>query len=125
MPWNRGHNTVWDATYSDIFATSSSTAAGRAAGEVALQAEERKREKYSSLGPSYTFLHFAVETSGVLGTEEAILFLKDLGRQFRDVTGDGNSYQYLLQGISGSKEEMPSPFWACPGSSQMPLTSLD
>ena len=31
---------------------------------------------------------------------EAVLFLKDLDRRIKDATGDCNSYQYLLQGIS-------------------------
>jgi len=41
----------------------------REAGAVADEAEQRKKQKYSSLATSHHFVPIAIETSGVFGSE--------------------------------------------------------
>ena len=100
IPWKRGRALVWDVTCADTFATSYVSLASTGAGQVANQAEQRKRQKYSDLATRcYTFVPIAVETSGVFG-EEAMQFFREVGRLTRLKSNDPKSFQYLCQKIS-------------------------
>ena len=46
---------------------------------MAVEVEQRKRSKYTSLDATYLFVPIVVENSGVVGPE-ALNFLPDLGR---------------------------------------------
>ena len=46
----------------------------REAGAVANEAEQRKKQKYSSLATSHHFVPIATETSGVFGSEAITFF---------------------------------------------------
>ena len=61
-----------------------------------MEAEQRKRSKYTSLDPTHQFIPFVVETSGVVGPE-ALNFLQDLGKRLRRAMGETKSRHYLLQ----------------------------
>ena len=50
-------------------------------------------------GLSHHFVPFAIETSGVFGYE-AVSLLEDIGRQIRAETGEPQSFQFFLQGVS-------------------------
>ena len=69
----------------------------REAGAVAIQAEERKKQKYSCLSSTHLFTPIAIESSGVFGTE-AISFVRELGLRLKNVTGDHEpaSRHYLI-----------------------------
>ena len=89
-PWNCGHVLVWNATCTDTYAPSHVALAAREAGAVAEQAEKRKTEKYGHLSVSHHFVPFACldqrhcHIGGPIGAE----------------TGEPQSFQFLLQGIS-------------------------
>ena len=87
---------MWDATY---LAPSYLTSASRKAGAVAVEAEQRKRSKHTSLDPTHLFIPFVVETSGVVGSE-ALNFLQDLVKRLRRATGEAKSRHNLLQRLS-------------------------
>ena len=90
---------MWDATSPDTFAPSYTLRATSEAGAVAALAEDRKKAKYICLEPTYSFTPIAVESSGVFGPL-TLEFLKDLGFRLKQVTGDDNSYTYLVQRLS-------------------------
>ena len=92
LPWKCGRVLVWDATCPDTYAPSHLALAAREAGVVAIQAEQRKTEKYAHLSASHHFVPFAIETSGVFG-------LEDIGRRIRAETGEPRSFQFLLKGF--------------------------
>jgi len=58
---------VWDVTCPDTLARSYHHQATIRAGAVADLAEERKTDKYSSLGAGYSFTPVAIETLGAMG----------------------------------------------------------
>ena len=91
---------MWDATCPDTFAPSYSTIAAQQVGAVAQQAEDRKMQKYKHLDSCYFFTPVAIETSGVFGPKTTVHFLKELGRQLRQVSGEANSFAYLTQRLS-------------------------
>ena len=71
-----------------------------APGAVANDVEQRKRTKYVSLAPvRYHFVPVATETLGSLG-DEAMQFLRDVGRRVAAETGEPRSLQFLLQRVS-------------------------
>ena len=55
VPWKNGKCLVWDVTCPDTFAPSYLSLSSREAGAVAIQAEERKKQKYSCLSSSHHF----------------------------------------------------------------------
>ena len=81
---------------SDTFAPSYLRLPLREAGAVAIQAEERKKKKYSCLSSTHLFTPIAIEPSGVFGTE-AISFVRELGLRLKNVTGEPASRHYLIQ----------------------------
>ena len=70
-----------------------------AACTVAVDAEDRKRAKYTALCDQYCFVPLAVETLGALG-EEAATFSRDIGRRIAVATGEPRSTQFLFQRLS-------------------------
>jgi glycerol uptake facilitator-like aquaporin len=65
-------------------------------GTVAIEAEERKRNKYACLSATYCFVPVAF---GALG--ETIMNLsRDLGRRIANVTGKRHATEFLLRRIS-------------------------
>ena len=62
-------------------------------------AESQKKTKYSNLLSSHVFTPVAIETSGVFGPKTEA-FIKELGRRLRQVTGDEQSHQHLVQRLS-------------------------
>ena len=80
LPWKCGRALVWDATCPDTYAPSHLALAAREAGVAAIQAEQRKTEKYAHLSASHHFVAFAIETSGVFGPE-VLSLLEDESEQ--------------------------------------------
>ena len=99
VPWKNGKLLVWDVTCPDTFAPSYTLSATSEPGAVAVLAEERKKAKYAHLDSSHSFTPIVVETSGVVGPQ-SLIFLKDLGRRLRQVSGEERSFSYLIQRIS-------------------------
>ena len=62
-PWKNGKCLVWDATCPDTFAPSYLRLSSREAGAVAIQAEERKKQKYSCPSSTHLFTPIAIESS--------------------------------------------------------------
>ena len=87
VPWSHGRCLVWDFTCPDTLAISHLHRASIAACTVAVDAEERKRAKYTALCDQYCFVPLAVETLGALG-EEAATFLRDIGRRIAVAAGE-------------------------------------
>ena len=95
VPWSFRRQLVCDVTTPDTFAPPYIVSATSEAGAVAAQAEERKKAKYISLAAPYSFCLIAIETSGVLGPQTAIL-IRDLGSRLREITGENKAHVYLL-----------------------------
>ena len=66
---------------------------------VAENAEALKSEKYKDLPSNYMFVPIAAETSGVLGPR-ILQFIKNLGRQIRNQTGEPKSTLYIIQRLA-------------------------
>ena len=99
MPWRCGRALAWDATCPDTYAPSHLRLATSEAGAVAEQAEMRKSVKYADLQASHHFVPVAIETSGVFG-QEALSFIRELGRRLRVKTGEPQSHFYLQQRVA-------------------------
>ena len=97
VPWKGGRALVWDATCPDTFAPSHITLAMREASAVANGAEQRKKQKYSSLMISHHFVPVAIETSGVFGSEAITSFKELLGQWTKFGSGDPHSFFFLMQ----------------------------
>ena len=69
------------------------------AGAVAALAESRKKAKYGSLDPAYSFTPIAIESSGACGPL-IMEFLRDFGNCVRQATSEESSFMYLLQRLS-------------------------
>ena len=80
LSWSHGRCLVWDFTCPDTLPISHLHRASIAACTVAVDAENRKRAKYTTLCDQYCFVSLAVETLGALG-EEAATFFRDIGRR--------------------------------------------
>jgi len=91
---------VWDFTCRDTLATSYlHRALIIAACTVAVDAEDRKRAKYTALCDQYCFVPLTVETLGALG-EEAATFFRDIGRRIAVAAGEPRSPQFLFQRLN-------------------------
>jgi len=66
---------------------------------VADLAEERKTNKYSSLGAGYSFTPVAIETLGAMG-KRSQAFVRELGHRVTQCTGEVKARTYLLQRLS-------------------------
>ena len=71
----------------------------RTSGAAASSAENRKRAKYEALAERYIFVPLGFETYGSWG-EEALDFIKSVGRKIALKTGDARSTSFLFQRIS-------------------------
>ena len=90
---------MWDATCLDNLAKSHTTIAVQQASAVALDAEHRKRLKYSHLDGSHHFVPVAVETLRAFG-KEARAFLRDVGHRTMLVNRNPLAHQYLVQRVA-------------------------
>ncbi|XP_061706793.1 uncharacterized protein LOC133517477 [Cydia pomonella] len=99
VPWKLGRPLVWDATCVDTLAPSHLPGTSSCAGRAASAAEDLKRRKYATLGSSYIFEAFGVETLGPWGPSARRLY-KYLGSRLIDATGDQRAGQYFAQRIS-------------------------
>ena len=82
-----------------IGATISVVNASLEPGSAAKAAEDRKKERYSTIAQRHIFIPVAVETTGVLGPAAAA-FLSELGRRITDATGDRREVSWLRQRVS-------------------------
>ena len=69
----------------------------REAGAVANGAEQRKKQKFSSLMISHHFVPIDIETSGVFGSEAITSFKELLGQWTKFESGDPDSFHFLIQ----------------------------
>jgi hypothetical protein len=99
LPWSNGRCLVWDFTCPDTLASSHLNRAVVGASSVANDAETRKSSKYSSLSALYQFTPIAIETLGAFG-DEAMTFLRDLGKRIAAVSAEPRSLQFMLQRLS-------------------------
>ncbi|XP_047998319.1 uncharacterized protein LOC125235776 [Leguminivora glycinivorella] len=99
VPWSMGRPLVWDATCVDTLAPSHVPGTKVGAGAAASLAEDLKRRKYVTLGSSYIFAAFGVETMGPWGPSARCLY-KELSKRLIDASGDQRAGQYLAQRIS-------------------------
>ena len=83
----------------DSFCLSHRQRCSTEAGAAAAFAEGEKEKKYSHLEHSYSFQPIAFETSGSIGPD-SMSFLKDLGRRIKMVTGEPQSFSFLMQRLS-------------------------
>ena len=93
IPWGSGKLLTCYFTCSDTLAPSNINV------NAAEEAEQRKRRKYQSLGPAYTFTPIACETLGGWGTEGRLLLTK-IGKLLRLHSGNPKESVYLFQRLS-------------------------
>ena len=99
IPWKNRKPIVWDATCPDTLARSYRHPATVKAGAVADLPEERKTDKYSSLGAGYSFTPVAIETFGAMG-KRSLTFVREVGHRVLQCTGEVKARTYLLQCLS-------------------------
>ena len=99
IPWINGRPILWDATCPDALARSYRHQATIRAGTVADLAEERKTDKYSSLGAGYSFTPVPIETLGAMG-KRSLAFVRKLGHRVMQCTEEVKARTYLLQHLS-------------------------
>jgi hypothetical protein len=99
MPWERGKCLVWDYTCPDTLAASHLDRSVLGAGVTASDAETRKRAKYGLLSAQHDFVPVAIETLGAYG-DDAMHFIRELGRRVAGVTHEPRSTMFLLQRLS-------------------------
>jgi len=99
IPWSHGRCLAWDVTVPDTVAASHLDRTSVTAGAAAEHAAELKVAKYADLLQYYDFVPISVETFGCW-SENALEFVKALGKRMSDVTGDPQETVYLLQRLS-------------------------
>ena len=99
IPWSQGRCLTWDVTVPDTLAASHLNRTSVIAGAAAEHAAELKIAKYSDLIPHYDFVAIAVETLGSW-SDNALMFVKTLGKRLTEATGDSQETVYLLQRLS-------------------------
>ncbi|XP_063538071.1 uncharacterized protein LOC134747375 [Cydia strobilella] len=87
VPWRMGRPLVWDATCVDTLAPSHLPGTSSNAGRAASMAEDLKRRKYATLGSSYIFEAFGVETLGPWGPSARRVY-KEIAARLIDATRD-------------------------------------
>ena len=99
MTWSRGQCLTWDFMCPDPLAASHLNRAVTGPGQVANDAEQRKKEKYSALSTQYKFVPIAIETLGPVG-DEATAFFQDVGRRIIAMTREPRTMTFLWQRLS-------------------------
>ena len=64
-----------------------------------MEAEQRKRSKYSHLEVTHCFIPVAVETLGAMGPEARSLF-KEIAHRIKITYGEERAHQFLLQRVA-------------------------
>jgi hypothetical protein len=95
-PWSRGRTLVWDFTCPDTLAPSHVRQSSLAAGSAAVEAETKKRTKYSALTVAHTFVPFAIETLGTWGPD-ALALSAEIGSRVAIVTGEPRATAFFRQ----------------------------
>ena len=99
FPWENGKPLVWDATCVSTVATSNIRNSAAEPGAAATEAESKKMEKYSDLSADYKFTPLGFETMGHWGNG-TISFVRRLGRELTQATGEPRSSAFLRQRLS-------------------------
>jgi len=109
---------VWNTTCPDALARSYHHQATIRAGAVADLAEERKTDKYSSLGAGYSFTPVATETLGAMG-RRSLAFVRELGH--RVMGGEGKDISSTVSPRSSTERECCFSDGVCGGRSGLDL----
>ena len=99
IPWSHGRCLTWDVTVPDTLAAAHLDRTSLAAGSAAEHAAAQKTIKYADIMHSYDFIPLAVETLGAW-SDDALNFVKLLGKRISEATGDSQETAYLLQRLS-------------------------
>jgi hypothetical protein len=99
IPFIRGRPLVWDATVSDLFASSNVDCAAQYGGAAADAAELSKINKYRSLSLTHIFSPLAFDTLGVPGADTRRT-LKEVCKRLILATGEIKAGDYLMQRLS-------------------------
>ena len=99
FPYHQGKCLTWDATCVDTFSSTAVVDSAITPGSAAMAAEERKRNRYSTLTDRYLFEPVAIETTGVMGPSTRS-FLQRLGRQMSTRTGNSRETSWLIERVS-------------------------
>lgn len=99
IPWCSGRPVVWDFTCVDTLAPSHVLLCSKKAGSAACFGETNKMKKYLKLQSNYIFYPVGIETFGVWG-QNALKFIKDIGKRISAVNKDNRSTSFLIQRIS-------------------------
>ena len=97
--YKQGKCLTWDFTCVDTLCDSYVHDTAKEAGKAAKMAETRKNNKYRDLKNNYLFTPIAVETFGSWGPE-SLKFIKDIGKQIQENTGEKRATSYLIQSLS-------------------------
>ena len=101
VPWKYGRVLVWDATCADTLAPSHQAMAAREPRAVAVDAEQRKKSKYSHLETTHCFVPVAVETLGAMGPE-ACSFFQEIANRIKSSCNEERAHDFLLQRVAVS-----------------------
>ena len=97
--WKEGKELVWDVTVVDTLAPSHLHGSASEAGSAALEAEEKKTEKYSDIAERYNFCPIGMETMGSWGPE-ARKIIGEIGKKLVSNTNEIRAAAFLKQKIS-------------------------
>ena len=99
VPWSQGKFIAWDVTCPDTLAASSLSGSALKAGHAAEHAAVNKKQKYSQLAASHTFVSLAFETHGAIN-EKGIALLSSLGGRLIASSEDSRERMFLFQRLS-------------------------
>ena len=98
-PYKLGKCIIWDSTVVDTLAVSYVDQTASLPGKAAEKAETKKMDLYQELEKEYLFIPIAIETLGSWG-QAGLKFIKELGRQIQEKSGEKRATQYLFQRCS-------------------------
>ena len=96
LSFRKGKCLVWDATCAHTFCHTNLARSAVEAGAAALQAENRKRERYQNISREYLFEPLAFKTSCVFGPS-TLKLVNELGRKIQQVTGEPRETLWMKQ----------------------------